>query len=148
MKDKDYTPEAEALFGRLAERYELEFVVERGVPMEVLWSFPVQPHLSRPITLGLQNLDELNFGVGDLWTYFFPFPDHAERFEQIVGSWIEGNGRVAVTGSKSCNLQLLEGAVWKTVYSQNGCICFFWMSPKRYLMNDTPPAPASRAVGL
>lgn len=148
MKDKDYTPEAEALFGRLAERYELEFVVERGVPMEVLWTFPVQPHLSRPITLGLQNLDELNFGVGDLWTYFFPFPDHAERFEQIVGSWIEGNGRVAVTGSKSCNLQLLEGAVWKTVYSQNGCICFFWMSPKRYLMNDTPPAPASRAVGL
>lgn len=148
MKDKDYTPEAEALFGRLAERYKLEFVVERGVPMELLWAFPVQPHLSRPITLGLQNLDELNFGVGDLWTYFFPFPDHAERFEQIVGSWIEGNGRVAVTGGKSCNLQLLEGAVWKTVYSQNGCICFFWMSPKRYLMNDTPPAPASRAVGL
>jgi hypothetical protein len=144
--DRDYTPEAEALFGRLAKRYGLEFVVEGGVPMEVCWTFPVQPHLSRPITLGLQNLDELNFGVGGLWAYFFPFPDHADRFERIVGSWIEGKGRVAVTGGRSCNLQLLEGAEWKTVYSQNGCVWFFWMTPKRYLRNETPPA--SPADGL
>lgn len=124
----------------MAKRYELEFASADDVPMEVCWRFPVQPNLSRPITLGLQNLDELNFGVGNFWSYFFPFPDRADHFEQIVGAWIEGHGRVAVTGARSGDFQLLEGTEWKTVYSQNGCVWFFWMKPKYYLMNDTPPA--------
>ncbi|MDP2046859.1 MAG: Sua5/YciO/YrdC/YwlC family protein [Deltaproteobacteria bacterium] len=36
--------------------------------------------MSLPLTLGLQNSDELNFGVADFWSYFFPFDDVAREF--------------------------------------------------------------------
>jgi len=67
MDRRDYTAEAEALFQRFAERHKLAYEVDTGVPMEVCWTFPEQAKLSLPITLGLQNYDELNFGASDFW---------------------------------------------------------------------------------
>ena len=90
MARRDYTAEAEALFGRFAERHGLSYDVETGVPMEVCWTFPVQPKLSMPLTLGLQNCDELNFGVSDFWSYFFPFQNVADEFERILDAWVAG----------------------------------------------------------
>ena len=71
----DYTTEAQALFQRFAERHALSYDVETDMPMEVCSTFPKQPNLSLPITLGLQNSDDINFGVSDFWSYFFPFED-------------------------------------------------------------------------
>ena len=66
---RDYTQEAEALFARVAERHSLRFEIDASAPVEVLWRFPKQEQLSLPITLALQNNDELNFGVAKFWSY-------------------------------------------------------------------------------
>lgn len=60
-----YIEQATALFTRFAERHRLTYEVEPDAPIEVLWTFPRQDGLSMPVTLGLQNIDELNFGVAD-----------------------------------------------------------------------------------
>jgi len=77
----DYSEEAAALFARFAERHRLIYSVEPDAPIEVLWEFPEQQGLSFPVTLGLQNGDELNFGVADFWSSFFPFERSASTFE-------------------------------------------------------------------
>ena len=68
----DFTGQAEALFTRFAERHGLTYDSDHSAPVEVLWSFPTQDALILPITLCLQNGDELNFGVADFWCYLFP----------------------------------------------------------------------------
>ena len=57
MERTDYTTQAEALFGFFAERHGLAYEITPDAPVEVLWTFPEQPKLSMPITLGLQNSD-------------------------------------------------------------------------------------------
>jgi hypothetical protein len=80
MAGRSHIAQAEALFARFANRQGLTYDVETGVPMEVCWTFPRQPKLSMPLTLGLQNGDELNFGVSDFWSYFFPFEAVAGKY--------------------------------------------------------------------
>jgi len=82
-----YTDEATALFSRFAKRHGLHHL-EIDAPVEVLWEFPIQTGLSLPLTLGLQNNDELNFGVPGFWSYFFPFPRIAEEFESCLDAWL------------------------------------------------------------
>lgn len=144
MERIDCTAEAEALFRRFAERHGLRYEVETGVPMEACWTFPEQPKLSMPLTLGLQNRDELNFGVSDFWSCFFPFEKVADRFEHILDAWIAGNARIAVTGFRGRLLQVREGARWKTVYAANGCLFPFRWTPLRFVANE-PEERASAA---
>lgn len=134
MGNADCTAKAERLFREFAKRHDLRFESDLEVPMELCWTFPVQPGLSMPITLGLQNLDELNFGVGEFWSYFFPFDDVAPRFEGFIDAWIEGDARVAMTGRSSGWLQVRDGVSWKTVYSANPS--FFRRRPKVFLINE------------
>lgn len=136
MERRDYTAEAEALFQRFAERHGLTYDVETGVPMEVCWTFPEQQKLSMPLTLGLQNCDELNFGVSDFWSYFFPFERVADEFERVLDAWVAGDARVAHTGFRSRLLQVRDGARWKTVYGANGCLFPFRWTPFRFVMNE------------
>ena len=124
------------MFQRFADRHGLTYEVETGVPMEVCWTFPKQPKLSLPLTLGLQNGDELNFGVSDFWSYFFPFDTVADKFEGILDAWIAGEARVAVTGFRSRLLQVREGSRWKIVYGANGCLFPFRWSPFRFVTNE------------
>jgi hypothetical protein len=135
MKARDYTREAEALFQRFAERHGLTYVVETA-PIEVCWTFPEQPKLSLPVTLGLQNSDELNFGVSDFWSYFFPFEDVAEEFERAINAWVVGDARIAVTGFRSRLLQVRAGNGWRTVYGANGCLFPFRRTPFRFVLNE------------
>jgi hypothetical protein len=58
----NYTTEATVLFQQFAERHTLTYMPV-DAPIEVLWKFPIQPKLTLPVSLGLQNRDELNFGV-------------------------------------------------------------------------------------
>jgi len=136
MQNANCTAKAEALFRDFAERHGFRFDVVPDVPMEVCWTFPIQSGLPLPITLGLQNLDELNFGVGDFWSYFFRFDDVAARFDEIIDAWVAGDARVAITGSRTRLLQLREGEVWKTTYGANG-LCPFGRRPRAFLMNES-----------
>jgi hypothetical protein len=137
------TAGAEALFRHFAERHGLTYYIESNVPMEICWTFPRQPKLSMPLTLGLQNCDELNFGVSDFWPYFFPFEDVADAFEHILDAWVGGDARVAVIGFGGGLLQIRHGTGWKTVYSANGCLFPFQRTPFRFVTNEPEAGSAA-----
>ncbi len=141
MRDDDFTTQAEALFTRFPERHGLTFEVEPDVPMEVCWTFPEQPKLSTPLILGLQNGDELNFGVSDFWSYFFPFEAVESKFDRILDAWVAGEARVAITGRRSRLLQLREGDAWETVYGANGCLFPMRGRPRAFVVNEPKPTP-------
>jgi hypothetical protein len=105
------------------------------VPIDVMWTVPAQPGLSLPITLGLQNDDELNFGVADFWSHFFPFNEVAERFESYLDMWVSGNARIGITGRLGRVMQVRDGSGWKTVYGANR-LPFVWRQPKEIIQND------------
>jgi hypothetical protein len=135
---EDYTREAGALFVRFAERHGLSYEVETGVPMELCWTFPAQEKLSLDVTLGLQNGDELNFGVSNFWSYFFPFEEIAAEFERLLDAWVTGEARIAITGPWGRVLQLREGGRWKSVYGANR-ILPVWREPKQTFQNRPLP---------
>jgi hypothetical protein len=101
----------------------------------VLWTFPAQNRLYHPLTLGLQNLDELNFGVSDFWSYFFPFDRAIAEFERLLDAWVSGQARILVTGRRGRVLQRLDGDEWTTVY-QAGRILPFRGVPKIVIQNE------------
>ena len=113
---RDCTEEATALFSSFVERHGFAYEVDTDAPVEVLWHIPAQERLSLPLTLGLQNWDELNFGVEDFWSYFFPFDAVASEFEKILDQWVTGDARVAVVGRRARTLQIRDGEGWKSVY--------------------------------
>lgn len=114
----DFTDEAEELFTRFAQRHQLSYEVT-DAPVEIMWEFPVQAGLSLPIILALQNGDELNFGVGEFWSYFFPYPKQYTEFERILDRWMEGRARVISRAGflwQTRDLEVLEDGEWKTTY--------------------------------
>jgi hypothetical protein len=118
-----YTEEATALFSRFARRHGLDHL-EVDAPVEVIWEFPTQKRLSLPLTLGLQNNDELNFGVPGFWSYFFPFPRIAEEFESCL-AWLLGQARIVRRRRfaqivSSSILEVRRDGEWKTVYKDFG----------------------------
>ena len=114
----DYTRDAEVLFDRFALRHRLSHTLQQA-PIELCWNFPAQAGLTLPVTLGLQNGDELNFGVADFWSYFFPFPDVATQFEEVIDAWVAGTARIAVFGRRGRVLEVCKGGQWRSVYSAN-----------------------------
>ena len=136
MPNPDYTCKATELFLSLASRHGLSYESEAESPIDLLWTFPKQAKLSLPFSLGLQNGDELNFGVSDFWSYFFPFCDVAEHFESIVDAWIEGSARVAAVGSRGRILQVRDSEGWDTVYRANIWPFQFMQRPRSFIMND------------
>ena len=107
------------MFARFAARHDLEFEIARDVPVEVLWTFPAQPKLAMPLTLGMSNSDELHFGVERFWTYLFPFPEVAEEFERWLDAWVIGEARIAKTSKRGRIFQLWTGQEWEKVYSSD-----------------------------
>ncbi|WP_157123851.1 hypothetical protein [Allosphingosinicella indica] len=135
MGRRDYSEEAQALFKRFAERHGLIYIVETDAPIEVCWTFPEQPKLSMAMTLGLQNCDELNFGISDFWSYFFPFEKIADEFERMLDAWVVGDARVAVMYGRGRLLQVRKGQQWKAIYGANGCLFAFRRWPGKYVQN-------------
>jgi len=114
-----YTEEATALFSRFARRHGLDHL-EVDAPVEAMWEFPTQKRLSLPLKLGLQNNDELNFGVPGFWSSFFPFPRVAEEFESCLDAWLKGQARIVrrrrfARIASSSILEVRNGTDWKTV---------------------------------
>lgn len=116
MHQRDFTSEAESLFATFALRHGLAYEIDDKAPVEVCWRFPAQPGLSEPIILGLQNGDELNFGVGKFWSYFFPFLERVDEFARVLDAWVGGEARV-ISRVFSEDLQLRDGDRWRKVYS-------------------------------
>ncbi len=107
------------MFARFAARHELAYWVLEA-PVELLWEFPVQPKLRHRIVLGLQNNDELNFGVGEFWSYFFPYTDKHAEFENLIDKWVEGNARILPKPGRiaqTLELQVSQDGVWRTAYA-------------------------------
>ncbi len=100
--------------------------------MDILWTFPAQSRLPFALTLGLQNGDELNFGVEDFWSYFFPFDKVAEQFENLLDAWISGEARIAMFTAETGQLQIRKQNKWETVYRANPNFAF-WRKPIRYI---------------
>ncbi|MDO9412191.1 MAG: hypothetical protein Q7T81_06415 [Pseudolabrys sp.] len=120
----NYTDAAISLFTRFSERHDLVYKA-LDAPVEVMWEFPVQERLSLPLTLGLQNRDELNFGAPGFWSYFFPFPAVSENFERYLDAWALGQariihrpGRLRITSTST--LEVLTDGKWLSVYSASG----------------------------
>jgi hypothetical protein len=116
---RDCTELAIALFKRFADKHGLSYAIVDS-PIELLWEFPIQPKLRQKIVLGLQNADELNFGVGDFWSYFFPFEEKRTEFETIIDSWVQGNARIVRKPGifiQTQELQIFENDAWNTAYA-------------------------------
>ena len=112
----DYTEQAQALFSAFVTRHRLRHRVV-AAPVELLWEVPAQERLKLPITLGLQNGDELNFGVPSFWSYFFPFPNVRDEFDRLLDAWIEGRARVSYRGRfRARILELFRDGEWRIVY--------------------------------
>ncbi len=107
---KEYTAEAEALFRDFARRHSL--TIEKAAPdnIELLMRVPRQRGLSFELTLGLQNGDQLNIGVGEFWSHFFPF----EKVRPLVSSVLDG----LVTGDCRLVTHTRRGRVIKRVLEQ------------------------------
>jgi len=121
MTRTTYVEEARSLFWRFAERHELSFQVETDLPTMLFCEFHVQKRLRRPIILGLQNSDELNFDVGTFWSYFFPFPKVVKDFDLILDAWISGTARIVeFTRFSGQSLEIETNGHWTEVYRANG----------------------------
>lgn len=116
----DYSDRARALFERFAQQHRLSLVDTRSSQVEVLFELPVQPGLKHALTLGLQNLDELNFGVEHFWSYFFPYEEVEAEFENILAEWMAGRARVVRFRGRGRDLELLKGGEWTPIYRANG----------------------------
>lgn len=90
---RDYSQDAERLFRDFAARHRLSIAKVEEPNVELLMTVPAQEGLSFEISLCCQNCDELNIGVAEFWSTFFPF----EKVKQCVDAALDG----LVTGEYS-----------------------------------------------
>ena len=132
---RDCTEDAIALFSGFVSRYGLTYEVDTEAPVEVMWRIPAQTGLSLPLILGLQNSDELNLGIEEFWSYFFPFDDVTQQFEMILDKWVVGDARIGIAGRRGRILQLRDGDEWETAYKAN-TMPLLRAKPRAFIYND------------
>lgn len=94
---RDYSADAERLFRDFAARHGLVIKKVDEPNVELLMCVPVQKGLSFEITLGCQNGDELNIGVADFWSTFFPFENVKQTVETALDGLISGGCSILTT---------------------------------------------------
>jgi len=82
------------MFRAIADDFGLCIINRHDSPIEVMMDIPKQDGLGFTITLGLQNGDELNIGVDDFWSYFFPYRDCSEFFCKVLRILILGDAHL------------------------------------------------------
>ena len=137
---RNFTDEAVDLFTRFSLRYGLSYDVV-DAPIEVCWKFPVQEKLIYPLTLGLQNLDELNFGLPGFWSFVFPFPDVAKKFENWIDAWAVGEARVVhrrrlLKFSSVSKLEVFTAGDWSAVAEYRALGGISWPHPNFVIQNS------------
>lgn len=83
---------------------------------------PIQDRLSFKLVLGLQNGDEINIGIDEFWSYFFPFTSVDTHVGSILDGLVTGEIRIATYRQLgrdiSRDLEKLTTGVWTRVYRE------------------------------
>jgi len=118
---RDNSEAARALFADLLSVRGLAHERDDDAPVDVLWRIPVQPGLSVPMTFGLQNADELNLGIGQFWSYLFPFENAQADFRRLALGFIDGKCRVCEWRRRGVlykrTLEEPAGDAWRVAYT-------------------------------
>lgn len=139
----DYRPEAEALFKGIAERQGCRLERHSEAPVELLFSL-IGPDPNETIKLGLQNGDELNLGIDDFWSCFFPFEEMKSVFRKTVQGWFTGQSRLVYRwrGKRLMKIELqvkLKDQSWQRVYSHLTSMIFpLWTTRDEIRMRSSP----------
>jgi hypothetical protein len=101
--------------------------------------FPAQERLTFPMMLGLQNNDELNFGVSGFSSYFFPFPSVVQKFESCIDAWVLREARIVhrrrlFRFASMSTLEVSSGGEWIPLYRARG---ISWSHTGRVIQNMT-----------
>ena len=112
---------AKAAFADLQAQFpSLRMVPDPNAPVESSLQLPVQPGLSQPVWLGLQNGGELHFSVGHFSLEWFPCtnPVKLGHYTQSVAGYLSGRYRIVehYIGSRCVKAELQSpiGTQWKT----------------------------------
>jgi hypothetical protein len=115
---------AMGVFAEIAKRFpKLSMVENRGDPVEISITMPVQPGLSHKVWLCLQNGDELGFSASHFYSEWFPCTksDRVEKYLDAVTGFLSGKYRIVehYRGMKCYRAQLQkpEGDRWRTIAS-------------------------------
>ncbi len=113
---------ARGVFVEIAKRFpSLNMVENRGEPVEISITMPVQPGLSHKVWLCLQNRDELGFSAGHFYSEWFPCTrsDRVEKYLDAVTGFLSGKYRILehYRGTKCYRAQLQkpDGHRWRTI---------------------------------
>lgn len=121
-----FEDDAETLFRAFASRHGLLIEKVEQKQVELLMTIPKQKGLSFELTLGLQNGDEVNIGLKELWSYIFPYPSVKAHVEKLLDGIVTGETRLATKRqfgrTVSRTLEYLDGGTWHTGYTE---ICGF-----------------------
>ena len=115
---------ARSAFAEIAARFpHLHMVEDVDAPVELSITIPVQPGVQHQVQLGLQNSDELHFGVSHFWLEWFPCSKQSRvsDYVEAVSGYLSGTYRILEfhTGAR-CVKALLQAPVagsWRTVGS-------------------------------
>jgi hypothetical protein len=121
MQRQNWSDEAESLFRAFALRHKLKIYKVDQSNIELFMIIPKQDGLSFELSLGLQNLDEINIGFEGFWSYFFPFADQQGRAFSILDAIVKGTCRLNIQKQfgkvRNRKLELLEHGQWIPVYN-------------------------------
>ena len=109
------------MFNALAAEYGCSIETQLGDPIEVLCELSREGWPGK-LVLGLQNGDELNFGIDDFWSFFFPFQEVKSLFRKTAAGWLSGRSRLVYfyRGQRLLKIELqvkMEGGSWQRVYT-------------------------------
>ena len=110
------------MFRRIAERCDLSLVRDDDEDAP-LFTLTTKDGAGDPVTLGLQNTDELTFSVGEFWASFFPYETVQGLFEKAVLGWFGGQTRLAChwRGRKLVRIDMqvrLKHGAWRRIYTE------------------------------
>ena len=92
--NKNYALDARNLYVAFAERHELKFREETNECDDRIVIVPKQSKLNFEIYLTLAGHDEANVGIGEFWSYIFPFPDMVDYLNNILDGLVSGANRL------------------------------------------------------
>lgn len=141
---RDCSADAERLFRTFAARHALTIEKVDEPNVELLMRVPRQNGLSFELKLCCQNGDELNIGVAEFWSTFFPFEKVKERVEAALDGLVSGECTVLTiwrsgryVGGK---LQRKADAGWKTIATHvQGLSVPFLRTVQQRIANERGP---------
>lgn len=137
----DNAGDAEALFRDLARRHSLAIEKVDEPNVELLMRVPPQPGLSFELTLGLHNGDELNIGIGEFWSEFFPYQNKRQLVSDALDALVAGDCRLAIHtqlgGVVKRVLEQRVNGVWQPIYTAFARIQIpFLRTRTSYVLNE------------